>query len=93
LNDQPALPDPRPLQFNMPQPSAGRNQTGPSLAYKVQVIRELIATVASKASRRPPVQHRFRGQRNLAEAVMLAAVAPVVAMVVKSGINFYSYDF
>ena len=72
------FPDPRPLQFNTPNPSAGRYRTVRSLAYKVRKRQETIVIAASKVCRPFPVPRRFRGQHPLAE---VAAVAPVVAAV------------
>ena len=86
------VPVPLPRRLNTPQPPAGRNQTGLSLAYKVRKKREIIAIAASKVCSPFPVLRRFHGRHLLAVAEVAAPVA-VAAMVVKSGINFYPYDF
>ena len=92
------FPEPRRLQCNTPQLSAGRHLAVHLPAYKVRKRREAIAIAANKVCSPFPVPRRCRGQHLLvaeaAVAVMLAVVAPVVAaMVVMSGINFYPYDF
>jgi hypothetical protein len=89
------FPVPLPRRLNAPHPSADRNRTALSLAYKVLKKQEVIAIAANKVCRPLPVPRRCRGQHLLAAAVMLTAVAPVVVadMVVKSDINFYLYDF
>jgi hypothetical protein len=81
--------------MNTLQPSADQNQAARSQEYKVRATRELTAIAASKVCKPSNDQRPFRGQRLLAVGAILAVVTPVVmaAMVVDSGINFYSYDF
>jgi hypothetical protein len=92
------FPEPRRLQCNTPQLSAGRHLAVHLPAYKVRKRREAIAIAANKVCRLFPILRQFRDQHPLvvvAAAGMLAVVAPVAmaAMVMKSGINLYPYDF
>ena len=92
------VPVPLLRRLNAPHPPAGRNRTGLSSAYKIRKKQEIIAIEANKVCRPFPVPRRCRGRHPLAVvAGILAVVVPVAvavaAMVVKSGINFYPYDF
>jgi hypothetical protein len=82
-NAQLMFPDPRRLPLTILNPSADRNQTARSSAYKVRATRELTAIVASKACRRSPVQHQFRGQHHLS-----AAGAAMAIIQVSKGVDF-----
>lgn len=62
------------------------------MASKVRKQQKLIATAASRASKRPPVPHRFRIQppqvAALAGVMAVAAAAVGVGMAVAVDVNF-----